>query len=68
MSANIARKMTIYIYKTKLQYMLDICLHVNISNLNMSMYKSWRHNDPLIWVDEPLNVSVSVEVGGVVSP
>ena len=32
------------------------------------MYKSWRYNDPLVRVDEPLNVSVSVELGGVVSP
>ena len=27
------------------------------------MYKSWRYNDPLVRVDEPLNVSVSVETG-----
>ena len=32
------------------------------------MYKSRRHNDPLVGVDEPLNVSVSVEVGRVVAP
>ena len=35
---------------------------------NISMYKSRRHNDPLVGVDEPLNVSVSVEVGRVVAP
>ena len=32
------------------------------------MYEGRGHNDPLVGVHEPLYVSVSVELGGVVAP
>ena len=48
-------------------YLRVLAINLKLT-LTISMYKSGRDNDPLIRVDEPLDVSVSVELGGGVAP